>query len=346
MRSSKTAITLTAFLALVLATSVGCGSEEGQGDDDPPFETVDAGLQEDPRCNVDIVDPIDNDNCCPDGANANNDNDCAPVCGNGVLEGAEECDDGNNAPGDGCDAVCVAEAAAEATPLRIKELHLREPHVFAFGFVDVTATVNGMINDAILQDLASPTDPETPDGLLDFSFIALFRPYDTEAASTDLDIVVADCVAPLNGTECVLGVGQAPVLSMATNLDSNCLDVLPDTDAGHSPAITTPAGPCFTSDEETFDLLLGGIAIHLIDGQMAATYAGSADNPQLTNGLMRGFLSVEAAAGAIIPEQTPLFGGLSISEMLKVEDKDTGPNGEDGWWFYMNFSAEKVSYSD
>ncbi|RZL68390.1 MAG: DUF4215 domain-containing protein, partial [Rhodococcus sp. (in: high G+C Gram-positive bacteria)] len=30
-------------------------------------------------------------------------------CGNGVLEGTEACDDGNDAPGDGCDAVCGLE---------------------------------------------------------------------------------------------------------------------------------------------------------------------------------------------------------------------------------------------
>ena len=33
-----------------------------------------------------------------------------PVCGNGVMEGDEECDDGNTAPGDGCDSNCRVEA--------------------------------------------------------------------------------------------------------------------------------------------------------------------------------------------------------------------------------------------
>jgi len=333
------------LIALALTTAAGCGSEQGQGDDDDDtFETVDAGIQPDEQCNVTIVDPIDGDNCCPDGANATNDSDCAPVCGNGVLEGSEECDDGNTAAGDGCDGACATEA--EPTALRIKELNLREPHVFAFGFLDVTETVNGMINDALLLDKASPADPNTPDGLLDFSFIAVFRPYDPAAANVDVDIVVADCSAPLDTTQCALGVGQVPVLSVATNQDTTCLDVVPGTDSGSTPPITTPGGPCFSSDKETFDLLLGGIAIHLIDGQMAATYAGSQDAPTLTSGLMRGFLSVDAAAGAVIPAEIPIVGGMSISEMLKAADKDTGPNGEEGWWFYMNFSAEEVSYSD
>ncbi len=34
----------------------------------------------------------------------------APVCGNGVIEGAEACDDGNTDDGDGCSALCEIEA--------------------------------------------------------------------------------------------------------------------------------------------------------------------------------------------------------------------------------------------
>ena len=30
-------------------------------------------------------------------------------CGNGVTEGVEACDDGNNANGDGCNEICLAE---------------------------------------------------------------------------------------------------------------------------------------------------------------------------------------------------------------------------------------------
>ncbi len=35
-----------------------------------------------------------------------------PTCGNGVVEGPETCDDGNEAPGDGCDATCQVEPDA------------------------------------------------------------------------------------------------------------------------------------------------------------------------------------------------------------------------------------------
>jgi cysteine-rich repeat protein len=31
---------------------------------------------------------------------------CTTVCGDGVILGGEECDDGNTASGDGCDSTC------------------------------------------------------------------------------------------------------------------------------------------------------------------------------------------------------------------------------------------------
>jgi hypothetical protein len=41
---------------------------------------------------------IDSDGCCPSGCNANNDSDCMPGCGNGVIETGETCDPLNTCP--------------------------------------------------------------------------------------------------------------------------------------------------------------------------------------------------------------------------------------------------------
>lgn len=51
---------------------------------------------------VPITDFVDGDGCCPAGANANVDNDCLPICGNGVVESGETCDTGvaPGAPGE------------------------------------------------------------------------------------------------------------------------------------------------------------------------------------------------------------------------------------------------------
>jgi hypothetical protein len=55
----------------------------------------------------------DGDSCCPPGCNANNDDDCSPVCGNGVREGAETCD-----PPSACQTqfdMCVSDASTIRT---------------------------------------------------------------------------------------------------------------------------------------------------------------------------------------------------------------------------------------
>jgi cysteine-rich repeat protein len=35
--------------------------------------------------------------------------DCGTVCGNGLLEATEQCDDGNTVEGDGCSSTCTVE---------------------------------------------------------------------------------------------------------------------------------------------------------------------------------------------------------------------------------------------
>lgn len=41
---------------------------------------------------------VDGDGCCAPGCNANNDDDCAPICGNGVVEPGETCDPTTSCP--------------------------------------------------------------------------------------------------------------------------------------------------------------------------------------------------------------------------------------------------------
>jgi hypothetical protein len=63
------------------------------------------------RCAYPIITTCkSNDGCCPTGCNALNDNDCASVCGNGIKEGTEKCDDGDKSSGDGCSSSCTVES--------------------------------------------------------------------------------------------------------------------------------------------------------------------------------------------------------------------------------------------
>ncbi len=73
----------------------------------PPNKCQIRTLQNAGTCKAQCVDAgqqtacINNDGCCPAGCNANNDNDCTPVCGNGVVEKNETCD-----PLGSCPASC------------------------------------------------------------------------------------------------------------------------------------------------------------------------------------------------------------------------------------------------
>ncbi len=70
-----------------------------------PVNCDDADICTDDACNEDS-------NACDNVFDPTNDPSCAlPVCGNGVLEEGEQCDDGNTADGDCCSANCTFEAA-------------------------------------------------------------------------------------------------------------------------------------------------------------------------------------------------------------------------------------------
>jgi len=57
-----------------------------------------------------ITSCLNSDGCCPTGCSLTNDNNCASVCGNGIREGSEGCDDGDTSSGDGCSNLCVVES--------------------------------------------------------------------------------------------------------------------------------------------------------------------------------------------------------------------------------------------
>ena len=298
-----------------------------------------------------ITMPKNGDGCCPPGANANNDDDCQPVCGNKVVENGEDCDDGNTDPNDGCD-MCKT-VALPPTAFRFTDLDLRDPHVFV-NFIacnDVTDTqlagfaVNSKFQDSITMD----TDG---DGLLDFSPTIVFRPLDQSAGTSDVEIHIADCTAPMAGTSCTAGAGST-AMATATNMSgTQCLDALAGTTHGYSPAITPTSAPCFVTSPVTLTITVADIPITLHDARIAATYVG---NPATTlaNGLLMGFMSETDADNTTLPSSLPLVGGHPLSELLaggknscpKYSDMDTD-NGVTGWWFYLNFPAAKVTWTD
>jgi len=85
--------------------------------DDAKSCTKDVSTGSAQNCNLvcthtDITQATNGDGCCPSGATSNNDNDCKATCGNKVVEGDEQCDDGNANAGDGC-VGCKTETPAQ-----------------------------------------------------------------------------------------------------------------------------------------------------------------------------------------------------------------------------------------
>lgn len=291
------------------------------------------------------------DGCCPTDGNANSDADCSPECGNGVIEGSEQCDDGNTEPGDGCDSRCAVEIIPSA--FHIRTLELRDPHAFAevfFFCTDITSRLNEEFAKALTRDSNNP-----PDGLLDLSAVQIFRPLVQGTMETPFEFRFADCIAPVDSTRCTPGnAAIPPVLTMAASQnEGTCLGALPGTVRPYNPGVTSATGPCYASHPETLRLDIQGIEITLSDAQMGATYVG---NPaeRLINGIIRGFISEVDANMIILPSDLPVVGGSPLSSVLRGgqgncasgSDMDTGPGGEPGWWIYFRFTAVPAPWSE
>lgn len=96
------------------STATPCPQDCADGDSC----TQDVRSGSDANCNVTcthvaISEVVGGDGCCRPGSNASADSDCPAVCGNGVVEPGEDCDDANPLAGDGCTALCKRETATQ-----------------------------------------------------------------------------------------------------------------------------------------------------------------------------------------------------------------------------------------
>jgi len=121
-----------------------------------------------------------------------------PVCGDGVMEGSEECDDGNTAAGDGCSADCAIEygtsceltvswapATADGTPVGCGDIDVLTVDISVFESGTATAVADVQ---AVACGDASHVFPSVP--CLPFSF------YDVSVTGLDASaIAVADGTA-------------------------------------------------------------------------------------------------------------------------------------------------------
>jgi cysteine-rich repeat protein len=271
------------------------------------------------------------------------------VCGNGVVETGEDCDDGGTAPGDGCDAVCACEAGVcgdgdvncgeqcddggtvpgdgcdaacqrEAVAFRIADLYIRDPHFFAL-IADVLCTditdmpldqcgVNCQLNDSISMDADG-------DGYLDLNIMAVFRPLIQDVPMTRADFLVGECTV---AKDCAPQFGGAVDTRDMFNTPAggpNCLDPV----AAHlhappydPPVLSTPAH-CVVSADAPLTLSFAGITLVFATAEIAATYnADPATN--LMTGLIKGFITEADADSLVLPISLPFVGGKPLSQIL------------------------------
>ena len=309
--------------------------------------------------NVTITSCTNSDGCCASGCNSLNDNDCQPRCGNGVIEAGEQCDDGNTNANDGCSPTCQL----EPTAFRVTQAFIRDPHIFVLvlGLLcsDVTdggatTSANGQLNQRITSD----TMPM--DGFYDLSILAVFNPLQQGMMTNPIELITqSDCTVATSSTPttCRPHAGATIVNGTATNHSSgSCLGILPGTVHPYNPPVTVPSAPCFDSDSHDITLPVAGAMITLHGSRAGATYSG---NPatQLINGEIRGFLTemdanMTTVMISAINYNGPLSGllpGGNGNCQSGYSDKDTGPdangNTVPGWWFYVNFTAQKVPFT-
>ncbi len=299
-----------------------------------------------------ITGPVNGDGCCPVVGNANNDDDCLPDCGNAVIEAGEQCDDGGEVAGDGCDSACQFEPIG----FRVVQLRVVDPHLYVSlggSCADITTYANdSLIKPAIEQDGDMPAD-----GLLDLTILSVFQPLAQSAATSPMDVVFGECAVPFDATSCTGSPTSERVDSTAHNqATGECLGILAGTTNPAYAVPVTPDGPCYVSDAESISVQLGSVVVPLEDAYLAGTYVG---NPatQLVDGLIRGFISEAQAAATVLPADLPLVGGQPLSALLSgaaactsgtipADDRDIGPGGVRGWYFYVNITSARVPYSE
>lgn len=241
-----------------------------------------------------------------------------------------------------------AQSPATATPFRIAELYLRDPR-FILGSNDITDEpfLGQSVNGTLIPDGLS-TDYDG-DGFADVSIAVVLSPADPDAGSAQLQLVEALCAAD-NLASCTMH--PDPELDanwpIETRAEGTCLEPVEGT-AGDSAEASAelPTGPCFvTTAERDMTLEVSGIRLALSSAQVAASYDGAAPD-RLVHGLIRGFMTLEDADSALLPDYLLLLAGSPLSSYLRAEERDDeqSPTGEQGWWVYLNFVAEPLQWT-
>jgi hypothetical protein len=217
---------------------------------------------------------------------------------------------------------------------RIRELALRDPHLFAAtrtDCIDITDDGFAPVNDRIADALASDRDG---DGAIDASLLIFV--YD----SGRFELGHAICDA---STGACTRLADPAITAMATVDGGRCGAAPVDQLSGYQPPPATVEAPCFETAAVDFVLTIDD-PIPYSDVVLSA--AVSADGDRMT-GVYRGFLSetdareIEVGSGARTVPMSRFLPGADGS-CADHDDRDPGPGGDSGWYSYYDFTAERI----
>lgn len=245
----------------------------------------------------------------------------------------------------------------QVTVFRIDTMVLRDPHIF-FNFggcQDVTDSGAGIpgadpggINGGIAKSLTTDDDG---DGFIDSSPLLLFRLFNQAGTGGKLEFA-SGRFAPATPTTGDLMPGTGRVTSTYTNVAAGTiLSPGSGTTRPYSPPVAEPSGPGFVTVAVTYSIPSGNLTIPLEGYQVAGTYQGDPATG-IVSGLSKGFISETIAQQIIIDLGTGSTTTLAAllpggpGNCNGIDDRDTGPDGVTvGWWFYYNWTAQKVTYT-
>ncbi|MCA9693257.1 MAG: hypothetical protein KC636_26920, partial [Myxococcales bacterium] len=229
---------------------------------------------------------------------------------------------------------------------RLKTVQIVDPHLYAAtmgGCADITTIVNLVV----LQ-------PAIDSG--DVNIAVLFPDYDPNAV--ELPTILQRVTCDVDAKECFRD-GET-IFGYVFNVDEGaCADLPIEAIPPQNLAlINDPQAPCFQGLEGSVSIQLSSSidAIDLIDAQFSAAFDDRGDPQQLVSGVLRGFITQERAeALTFVSDGVPyalwtLINGGGGCVPVELPPSDVDVHEVDGVpttgvWFFINFTAEKVTWS-
>ena len=235
------------------------------------------------------------------------------------------------------------------TAFRITSLEIVDPHLYfmldGMTCSDITELVNGIGLPENLKNNA-------------LNLVLLVHPLDVNVAAPTLRISEAKCNDGLDTCADVTGTPIAKT-GAENRLEGVCDGVVEGSRSAAyvEPPLAVSAAPCLVSAPTEFEFRIDPDITRLPLRHMVVTasYEEGEAGARLVNGTIRGWMSdaeCASVAGTITIYPFNLWetvaGGAGCQpEGVEIDDTDVldlGAAKEDGLWFYLNFTAEEITW--